>query len=54
MVEVITGVYADSTGLIADSLDMLADAIVYGISIYALVKSQLRNFSDDFSRFGNR
>lgn len=42
LVEVAIGVYANSTGLIADSLDMLADAIVYGISIYALGKSQLK------------
>lgn len=42
LVEVITGVYANSTGLIADSLDMLADAVVYGISIYALGKSQFK------------
>lgn len=36
VVEVITGVVAESTGLIADSLDMLADAVVYGIGLYAV------------------
>ena len=42
VVEIITGVLAGSTALIADSLDMLADATVYGISLYAVGKSQLR------------
>jgi cation diffusion facilitator family transporter len=42
VVEMITGVLAGSTALIADSLDMLADATVYGISLYAVGKSQLR------------
>lgn len=42
VVEMITGVLASSTALIADSLDMLADATVYGISLYAVGKSQLR------------
>lgn len=36
VVEVVTGILAESTGLIADSLDMLADAVVYGIGIYAV------------------
>ena len=36
VVEISTGIWADSTGLIADSLDMLADAMVYGISLYAI------------------
>jgi cation diffusion facilitator family transporter len=35
-----TGLIAQSTALIADSLDMLADAIVYGISLYAVGRSQ--------------
>ena len=39
VVEVITGVLAESTGLIADSLDMLADATVYGIALYAVGKA---------------
>ena len=30
VVEVVAGIFAESTGLIADSLDMLADAVVYG------------------------
>jgi cation diffusion facilitator family transporter len=36
VVEVLTGILAESTGLIADSLDMLADAVVYGIGLYAV------------------
>ncbi len=37
--EVMTGVLANSTALIADSLDMFADAVVYGISLYAVGRS---------------
>ena len=36
VVEMVTGILAESTGLIADSLDMLADAVVYGIGLYAV------------------
>ena len=36
VVEIVTGILAESTGLIADSLDMLADAVVYGIGLYAV------------------
>jgi Co/Zn/Cd efflux system component len=36
VVELVTGILAESTGLIADSLDMLADAVVYGIGLYAV------------------
>ncbi len=36
IVEVVTGILAESTGLIADSLDMLADAAIYGIGLYAV------------------
>jgi Co/Zn/Cd efflux system component len=36
IVEIVTGIIAESTGLIADSLDMLADATVYAIGIYAV------------------
>ncbi|MEA1988492.1 MAG: cation transporter [Pseudomonadota bacterium] len=39
VLEIGVGWYAESTGLIADSLDMLADAIVYGIAIYAITRS---------------
>lgn len=39
LLEVITGFMAFSMGLVADSLDMLADAIVYGLSLYAVVKA---------------
>lgn len=38
-VEIVTGVWAQSTGLIADSLDMLADASVYGLALYAVGRS---------------
>lgn len=38
MLELTTGVIANSMGLVADSLDMLADAIVYGLSLYAVGK----------------
>jgi Co/Zn/Cd efflux system component len=36
LVELLVGLFAESTGLIADSLDMLADAGVYGLSLYAV------------------
>ncbi len=36
VVEVVSGILAESSGLIADSLDMLADAVVYGIGLYAV------------------
>lgn len=36
VLEIITGLMAESMGLLADSLDMLADAIVYGLSLYAV------------------
>ena len=36
VIELVTGIVAESTGLIADSLDMLADAVVYGIGLYAV------------------
>ncbi len=36
VVEIVTGLIAESTGLIADSLDMLADAVVYGLGLYAV------------------
>lgn len=39
VVEVVTGILAESTGLIADSLDMLADAVVYGIGLYAVSRA---------------
>lgn len=41
VLEVITGVLAQSTALIADSLDMLADAGVYGISLYVVGQSSI-------------
>ncbi|MFI2812681.1 MULTISPECIES: cation transporter [Microbulbifer] len=43
VIELLTGVLAESTALIADSLDMLADATVYAISLYAVGRgSQLK------------
>lgn len=39
LVEIISGIYADSIGLISDSLDMLADAAVFALSLYAVGKA---------------
>lgn len=39
LVELITGIIADSLGLVSDSVDMLADALVYGLSLYAVGKA---------------
>ena len=39
IIEIVTGILAESTGLIADSLDMLADAVVYGVGLYAVGKT---------------
>lgn len=36
LLEVLTGIVAQSMGLIADGLDMLADAIVYGMALFAV------------------
>lgn len=36
LVELGSGLLAQSTGLIADSLDMFADAAVYGVALYAV------------------
>jgi Co/Zn/Cd efflux system component len=36
LVEMVSGILAESMGLIADSLDMLADALVYGLSLFAI------------------
>lgn len=41
VVEVTTGVIANSTGLIADGLDMLADASAYAIGLIAVGRSGL-------------
>lgn len=40
LVEGTTGWLANSTSLMADALDMLGDALVYGMSLYVLSKSQ--------------
>ncbi|WP_417547513.1 cation transporter [Marinobacter segnicrescens] len=45
LVEMTTGIIAQSAGLIADSLDMFADAAVYGLALYAVghgVRMQVR------------
>ena len=39
VVEGISGLLANSTALLADSLDMLGDALVYGFSLFVLVRS---------------
>lgn len=39
LAEFAAGVVARSTALMADSVDMLGDALVYGLSLYALNKS---------------
>ncbi|MCT4641205.1 MAG: cation transporter [Bacteriovoracaceae bacterium] len=39
IIEIIIGIYAESTGLVADGLDMLADSFVYGLSLYAVGRS---------------
>lgn len=39
--EFATGWIAESTGLIADSFDMLADAVVYGLSLAAISRTDL-------------
>jgi len=36
LIEIVSGLIANSMGLIADSLDMLADSFVYGISLLAV------------------
>lgn len=41
ILEIATGILADSSGLVADSIDMLADAVVYGISLFAVGRSAL-------------
>jgi Co/Zn/Cd efflux system component len=42
VLELVTGLIAQSMGLVADSLDMLADAIVYSLSLYAVGKALTR------------
>lgn len=39
-VEFVAGLLASSTALLADSLDMLGDAFVYGVTLYALRRSE--------------
>ncbi|WP_408042957.1 cation transporter [Tenacibaculum litopenaei] len=42
LVEFCYGILANSMGLVADSFDMLADSFVYGLSLLAVSKSELR------------
>ena len=39
VVEILAGIYAQSSGLIADGIDMLADALVYAVALYAVGRS---------------
>lgn len=39
VVELVAGWWAGSAGLIADAMDMLADAVVYGLALYAVGRS---------------
>lgn len=39
VVELIVGMYAQSTGLIADAMDMFADAAVYALALFAVGRS---------------
>jgi Co/Zn/Cd efflux system component len=39
LIEVVTGLLAQSTALLADALDMFGDALVYGFSLYVLARS---------------
>ena len=39
LVEIVWGLWAESTGLISDSLDMFADAAVYSLALYAVGRS---------------
>jgi cation diffusion facilitator family transporter len=39
-VELVSGLFARSTALLADSLDNLGDALTYGLSLYAVARSQ--------------
>ncbi len=39
VIEIVVGIFAQSTGVMADSLDMLADALVYGTGLYAIGRS---------------
>lgn len=42
VLEMATGILANSMGLIADSLDMLADSFVYGLALFAVGGSLIR------------
>jgi len=45
ILEMITGVFANSMGLVADSLDMLADSIIYGLALLAVGATVARKSS---------
>ena len=38
-VEILAGLFAQSTALLADALDMLGDALVYGFSLYVITRN---------------
>lgn len=42
VIELLAGLWADSSGLLADGLDMLADALVYGLALWAVGSDPLR------------
>lgn len=42
IIEITTGLISKSMGLVADSLDMLADAFVYGLSLWAVGSTVIR------------
>jgi Co/Zn/Cd efflux system component len=39
--ELIAGIVGQSSGVLADSLDMLADALVYGVGLYAIGRTDI-------------
>lgn len=45
VVELTTGLFAQSAGLISDSLDMFADAAVYGLALFAVGHSARRQLN---------
>ena len=39
VIEIVVGIFAQSSGVVADSLDMLADALVYAVGLHAIGKA---------------
>ena len=52
LLEGTTGWLANSTSLMADALDMFGDALVYGMSLYVLSKSQQQQAKVAFAKGG--